>query len=161
MIVETGTDDDLAMRLRIAVSRLARRMRQNVASLTSAETTVLATVARRGPIVTGDLALYEGMNPTMLSRVVNGLEAGGFVSRRELEGDRRVTLVEATALGRALHDRNRNETSAVLEGALAALSPRDRAALIEALPALEAAAEALRTDRGETLPRGSGQRGAR
>ena len=67
---------ETAARLRTAAGRLARRIRPTRAGadLTLTEATVLATTARNGPVGLSWLAREEGMNPTMLSRVVWRLE---------------------------------------------------------------------------------------
>jgi DNA-binding MarR family transcriptional regulator len=92
---------ETAARLRTAVGRLARRIRPTRAGaeLTLTEATVLATTARNGPVGLSWLAREEGMNPTMLSRVVWRLEDAGLLARRPDPRDRRAALVDATPAG--------------------------------------------------------------
>jgi DNA-binding MarR family transcriptional regulator len=91
-----------------------------------------------------ELAEIEGVNPTMLSRVVAHLDERGLVRRRPDPDDRRAGLVEVTAQGRRTHDRLRAERGHVLAEGLLGLGPTQRAALEKALPALEALVEVVR-----------------
>ena len=103
-------DDDVAVRLRMAIARLFRRIERTRAgaALTPSETTILSVVVRQGPLRLTDLAASEGMNPTMLSRLVRDLEGDGLVQRKTDRVDRRAARVEATPAGRRLHERIRN-----------------------------------------------------
>ena len=133
----SATDDDVAVRLRMAVARLFRRIERTRAgaALTPSETTVLSAVVRQGPLRLSDLARAEGMNPTMLSRIIRDLEEAGLVLRRADLVDRRAALAEATPAGRRLHDRIRSERSDALSAAIELLSPDEN---------LEALAERLK-----------------
>jgi DNA-binding MarR family transcriptional regulator len=93
------------------------------------------------------LADAEGMNPTMLSRVVRHLEEDGFVVRRSDPADRRASFVEATAAGRRLNERIHSERTDALNLVIDRLEPSDRRVLVEALPVLERIAESLKPRR--------------
>ena len=142
------TDDDVN-RLRIAMGRTVRELdrRTNVEEITRAQLTILATIAREKRIGLAELAEYEGINPTMLSRVVGKLEQLGFVRRIPDEADRRVAHVEITPVGLRRWDKNRKIRTKVLGGILAELSEADSEALMAALPALEALADITRSSR--------------
>ena len=92
--------DDVA-RLRIALARIARVLdRQSRGhTLTGTQASVLATAARLGPVRITELAEIEGINPTMLSRIVGKLEDAGLLHRRADPDDRRAALVEPTDRG--------------------------------------------------------------
>jgi DNA-binding MarR family transcriptional regulator len=137
------TDDDLAVRLRLAVGRISRLMRRTGGDLTPTEASVLMVVARIGPVRMSELAHVEGLNPTMLSRVVAGLVARGVLDRQPDPDDGRAALVAATAEGAALWAQIRRERAEVLGRHLESLTPAQRAALDAAVPALEALAAAL------------------
>jgi DNA-binding MarR family transcriptional regulator len=139
-------DEDSGVRLRAAVGRLARRLRETKAGcgLTPTQISVLFTIARHGPLPLTDLAEREALNPTMLSRVLGGLCESGLVRRTTDTADRRVALAEATAAGRRLRERIQRERSVALAAHLARLEPHDRQAIIDAIPALETLAERLR-----------------
>ena len=142
-------DDDVAVRLRMAIARLFRRIERTRAgaALTPSETTILSVVVRQGPLRLTDLAASEGMNPTMLSRLVRDLEGDGLVQRKTDRVDRRAARVEATPAGRRLHERIRNERSDTLSAALALLPEDERRKLGAGLPVLEALADQLKGGR--------------
>jgi DNA-binding MarR family transcriptional regulator len=102
------------------------------------QASVLATAARLGPMRITELAEIEGVNPTMLSRIVAKLEDTGLLHRHPDPDDRRAALVEATAEGRALQRRLRDERTRLLAEHLARLPDGHAADLLVALPAVEA-----------------------
>lgn len=144
-----AADDDVAVRLRMAIARLFRRIERTRAgaSLTPSETTVLSAIVRQGPLRLSDLARAEGMNPTMLSRLIRDLEEGGFVLRRIDRADRRAALAEATPAGRRLHNRIRAERSDTLSAALVLLSTDEQRTLRAGLAVLETLADRLKGQR--------------
>jgi DNA-binding MarR family transcriptional regulator len=148
----TAVDLDTAARLRASIGKLSRRLRPTAAGaaagLTPTRISVLFTVARLGPIRLSELAEEEGLNPTMLSRVIADFAESGLVTRDCDPGDRRAALVQATAAGRKLCERMRGERTDVLEVALASLSEDDRRAVEQALPVLEQLAQSLNGRRG-------------
>jgi DNA-binding MarR family transcriptional regulator len=112
--------------------------------LTPTRVSVLLHVVRAGSVRLSDLAEAEGINPTMLSRVVSDLADAGLVERVSDESDRRAAWANATAAGRKLAERMRRERTDALNLALDELSAAERATLERALPALEELAEALK-----------------
>jgi DNA-binding MarR family transcriptional regulator len=143
--LESALDADTAARLRAVVGQLSRRLNALArgSGLTPSQLSALGVIARRGPIRLSDLAEFESVNPTMLSRVVAALDEAGLVRRRTDPDDRRAGLLEVTAAGRKTHDRLRAERGRVLTAGLERLAPRDLAAVEKALPALEALIDAL------------------
>ena len=141
-------DLDTAARLRASIGKLSRRLRPTAAGaaagLTPTRISVLFTIARLGPIRLSELAEEEGLNPTMLSRVIADFAESGLVTRDCDPGDRRAALVQATAAGRKLCERMRGERTDVLDVALGALSEDDRRAVEQALPVLERLAHGLK-----------------
>lgn len=136
--------DDLA-RLRIALARIGRTVDRQVRGdgLTRTQVSVLGTVARLGPMGMGELAEIEGINPTMLSRIVGKLEAAGLLARESDPADRRVVRVAATTQGLRAQEHLRAERTRVLGDHLRRMpGPRSRE-LLAALPAIEALADAL------------------
>jgi DNA-binding MarR family transcriptional regulator len=135
-------------RLRAAIGRLSRRLRPTAAAaaagLTPTRVSVLLAVVREESVRLSDLAQAEGINPTMLSRIVSDLAEAGLVKRLSDESDRRAAWVKSTAAGRRLAERMRRERTDALNVALEALSASERAQLERALPALEALADALK-----------------
>ncbi|HEX3824523.1 MAG TPA: MarR family transcriptional regulator [Mycobacteriales bacterium] len=138
-------DVETAARLRAVVGQLSRRFTRLArgSGLTPSQLSALGVIARRGPIRLSELAEYESVNPTMLSRLVAALDEAGLVRRRTDPADRRAGLLEVTATGRRTHDRLRAERGRVLTAGLERLDPEHVAAVEAALPALEALIEAL------------------
>lgn len=108
---------------------------------------MLLTVVRTGPLRLSELAASEGINPTMLSRVISDLVEAGLLERVSDRGDRRAAWVEATTAGRRLSERMRRERTDALSVALRALSDVDQRRIETALPALEALAEKVKAGR--------------
>lgn len=132
-------DDRDAIRLRNAVLRIARRLRTtgDPEGLTATQSSVLATLERRGPMRAGDLAECEALNPTLLSRVLGHLEERGLAAREPDPDDGRATLARATDDGARLIARLRARRAALLLEWLEGMAPERRASLTDALPALE------------------------
>jgi len=141
-------------RLRIALGRIARQVDRQVSGdgMTRSQLSVLATIARHGPLGLGELADIEGLNPTMLSRVLGKLEASGLVSRTASEADRRAVQVQTTAAGRALQQRLRRQRSQLFAARLSGLPGEQLTNLLAALPALETLAEHLTRTQPATVP---------
>jgi DNA-binding MarR family transcriptional regulator len=136
---------DTASRLRVAVARIDRLLGREVLrrDLTRTQFSVLATLAREGELRLSALGEREGLNPTMLSRVVAALERAGWVERAPDPDDGRAALVSATAAGRALHARLRRERSALVEEWLDGLDPDDAGRVAAAVRLLEGLADHL------------------
>lgn len=136
-------DDEHVARLRIALARIARVLDRQTRgdALTRTQASVLATVVRLGPLRLTELADIEGVNPTMLSRIVGKLEDDGVLGRHPDPSDGRAARVEATTSGTELHVRLRDERTRLLAERLAAMSEGHAAELLAALPALEALAD--------------------
>jgi DNA-binding MarR family transcriptional regulator len=128
----------LPARLRLVVTRLARRLRQQSDTPVSpTQIAVLATVERRGSLALGELAEIEAVAPPTITAAVDRLEDQGLVQRRRDPTDRRVTHVQVTAAGRRLLAESRSRKTAYLERQLQALTVRDRATLERAAAILE------------------------
>jgi DNA-binding MarR family transcriptional regulator len=141
-------------RLRTALARISRRLDRQVSGdgLTRTQLSVLASVAIHGPLGLGELADVEGVNPTMLSRVVAKLEEAGLIRRHVDPNDRRAALVEVTESGARLRSRLLAERSQLLSERLAGLPAGSSAQLLAALPALEALAEQMAPRLSATAP---------
>jgi DNA-binding MarR family transcriptional regulator len=125
---------------------MGRGLRQTRAGteLSPSQYEVLATVSFRERIRLSDLAANEGINPTLLSRIVGKLEERELVVREQDGDDRRVAHVIPTEKGRALHARIRGERTDALSLALDSLSEQELATLIDALPVLESLSQTVR-----------------
>src|SRR3954452_3263132 len=136
---ENAETTQAAARLRMVVGRLGRRLGSSGpgGGLTPSQLSVLGAVARHGPMRLSELADHEGVNPTMLSRIVGKLCDEGLILRRTDDRDRRAFHVEVTEAGRAQHDQIVARRTETLAAGLDRLSVADRERLVSALPALE------------------------
>jgi DNA-binding MarR family transcriptional regulator len=138
-------------RLRTVIGRLSRRLRRTAAGtaadLTPTRVSVLLHVVRGGRTRLSEIAEQEGINPTMLSRIIASLSEAGLLERVSDAGDRRAAWVEVTPAGRKLAERMRRERNDALHAALGSLSEEERRLVERALPALESLAEALKDRR--------------
>ena len=136
----TSAEGDLAPRLRLAVTRLARRLRRqaDLPGVSPTQVSALATIDREGPLALGELAALEGVQPPTISAAVGRLEEQDLVHRTVDPQDRRVHRVEVSAAGRRLLEKSRSRKNAYLERRLRALSTEDRATLERAADLLEA-----------------------
>jgi DNA-binding MarR family transcriptional regulator len=124
--------------LRMAVMRLARRLRQESAGdITQSQLSALSIVDRRGPLSLGELADIERVAPPSMTRIAARLEERGWVVRTVDTTDRRVARLEVTDAGRALLKETRTRRDAYLATRLRGLSPEERDILLSALPLLE------------------------
>jgi DNA-binding MarR family transcriptional regulator len=99
---------------------------------------VLSSVARHGPLRLAELQGIEAINPTMLSRIVGKLEEAGLINRVCDPVDRRVVTVSVTPAGRRTQEQVRDQRNKLLTTLLQDLPPEQAAAVLAALPALEA-----------------------
>jgi DNA-binding MarR family transcriptional regulator len=134
----TRTHAEAAARLRTAIARLNRRLRQEtVGELTLSQWSALVAVEGGGRMRIGDLAEHEHVSAPTATRLVASLEAEGLVQREVDDADRRATVVSLAEPGRqALAELRRKRTEA-LAARLAALTPADLERLVDALPLLE------------------------
>lgn len=140
-----GADDELTSRLRMVVTRLSRRLRQEAnEGATPSQLAALATVERHGPITLGDLAGHERVRPPTMTRIVAGLEEARLVRRETDAADRRVARVTITSDGIRLLARSRTRKDALLASLLDHLEPDDLAVVEQAVPILEALVEQSR-----------------
>ena len=134
---------ELAARLRLAVTRLARRLRQEAeAGITPSMLSALSSAERQGPVTMRDLCAAEQVQPPTMTRIVAALVASGLVVREPDPRDGRVAWVKVTPEGRRLLERSRRRKEAFLARALRDLDPRDVAALEAAADVLERFTEA-------------------
>lgn len=134
----TRNHAEAAARLRTAIARLNRRLRQQtVGELTLSQWSALVAVESAGRMRIGDLAAHEHVSAPTATRLVASLEAERLVERAVDDDDRRAAFVSLTEAGRqALAELRRKRTEA-LAARLASLSPADLDRLNSALPVLE------------------------
>jgi DNA-binding MarR family transcriptional regulator len=131
---------DSAARLRMAIVRTARRLRQEAAGegaeLTPTAGSALATVERHGPLTPSELAAIERIKRPTATRILRGLLEAGLVDRSPDPADGRSALVSVNAAGRERLRRLRGRKNAYLARRMRDLPAED-------LRTLERAAELL------------------
>lgn len=134
----TSTGTDLATRLRLGITRTARRLRQEAGSdLSPTLSAALATIARHGPLTPSELADRERVQRPTATKLLARLEAPGLVVRAADPLDRRSSLVAISPAGLALLAEIRTRKDAYLARKLRALSSEERATLRRATEILE------------------------
>lgn len=131
---------DSAAKLRMALVRTARRLRQEAAGETSGLTptsvAALATVERHGPLTPSELADIERVRRPTMTRTLGCLEREGLVDRTPDPTDGRSSLVAINAAGRERLRRLRGRKNAYLARRMRELSADE-------VETLERAAEIL------------------
>ena len=130
----------LAQALRPSVMRLARRLRQmrdDSVDLNSNQLSAMAVLLNSGDLLMGELAAAEKMQPPSMTRIVNGLEARGYVARRPHPDDRRQCVVTLCDEGRKILLANRRRRDEWLAIRIAKLAPAEREVLRQAIEILE------------------------
>src|ERR671924_1049805 len=99
-----GVSDDrlgeLAARLRLVITRTARRLRQEAGTeLSPSQTAALATIERHGPLTPSELAELERVQRPSATRIIARLAEAGLVERAADPSDGRVSLVSITRAG--------------------------------------------------------------
>ena len=143
------TDTETLSKLRGVISKLARELNTTATDegLTPTQASVLGLITFRGPLGLTELAQLEGLNPTMLSRVVGKLTELGLIQRDPNPDDLRAVQVEVTDAGRQLHERIKLLRTQVIGTCLDQLPKKTAKTIIDALPALEELAQTLRDTR--------------
>ncbi|MFO1135545.1 MAG: MarR family transcriptional regulator [Rhodoblastus sp.] len=145
-----GEESELARSIAYRLATLAERVSRAIAQtyeetfdLTRPEWRVLAALAANGAMTARDLGPCSSLDKMQVSRAIQGLEAAGYVERRQDEKDKRSNILRLTPGGEALYRQIRPLVSAREAEILAALSPQERAALGDMIGRLR--------DRVETL----------
>ena len=130
--------EELAPRLRWAITRMARRLRQESGSdLGPSQVAALATVERHGPLSPSELAERERIKRPTATRIVRHLEEAGLVERVRDPEDGRCSILSATSEARELLKRLRARKTAYLASRLSKLDAEDRRTLERATELME------------------------
>jgi DNA-binding MarR family transcriptional regulator len=134
-----ASDLAIASASRIAVMRLARRLRTERAetSLTLTQLAALASLDRHGPMTPGELAAHEKVQPPSMTRVLGVLGERGLIDRAPHPTDGRQALVEISAEGRRLVAADRRRRDAWLSQQMHDRSDDELALLRELAPLLD------------------------
>ncbi|MDP1873737.1 MarR family winged helix-turn-helix transcriptional regulator [Phenylobacterium sp.] len=144
MSAESALDpDQLAERLRPALLRVARRLRQEAskAGLSALDVLLLVEIKRQPGVGVSDLADAEQMSRPAMSTHIKRLEAAGWISRLSHASDGRRSGLTITPAGMAALAETRRLRNDWLAARLSALDPAARQALAEATGPLLALVE--------------------
>ncbi len=133
---------DAAARLRMAIVRTARRLRQEAAGaggteLSPTAVAALASIERHGPLTPSELAEIERVKRPTATRTLRVLGEAGLVDRAPDPSDGRSALVSVNAAGREQLRRLRGRKNAYLARRMRDLPPEDLATLERAAGILE------------------------
>lgn len=142
---------DVAGRLALAIGRINRRMITGGTGLSHGSLSALSSLVKLGPLRLGELAAQEGVAAATMTRIVASLEAKELAVREADPSDRRSFLIEPTLAGTELVLRARSARAELIRRLLDSLEPDQSAAVVAALPALEALVTA-------EMPPGRGRR---
>lgn len=131
----------VADRLHSAAIHLLRRVRTEDRALGMGPSALsaLSVLVFGGPRSVTALAAAEQVRLPTMSRIVAGLERAGFARREAHPGDRRASVIHATASGRAALRRGRRRRVAALTALIEPLGPAAVAQLDRAAALIEAA----------------------
>ncbi len=119
----------VADRLHSAALHLLRRLRteDDVLGISPPRLSALSVVVFAGPLGIGTLAAAEGVAAPTMTRLVDSLEHDGLVRRRRDPNDARGVIVEATANGRRVLTKGRQQRVRTLAEGLTTLSREELA----------------------------------
>jgi DNA-binding MarR family transcriptional regulator len=133
---------ELAARLRLVITRTARRLRQEAGTdLGPSQASALATIERGGPLTPSELASIERVQRPTATRIVARLEEDGLVERVADPADGRSFTVSTTASGRELLRKLRTRKNAYLARRLRGLDEEELAILARSADILESLLE--------------------
>ena len=126
--------------LRAAVSRLARRLRNEAPTarpLSATGIAVLGLLRREGPTTLQALACAEHVRPPTMTRIVDRLVEMGMVTKQPNPDDRRSTIVHLDPTGADYLAATVRQRSTWLASRIDTLTEEERKALSHAIPALQ------------------------
>jgi DNA-binding MarR family transcriptional regulator len=133
----------LAARLRLGITRLARKLRQQAEpGVTPSMLSAMTSIARAGRLTMRDLCAAEQVQPPTMTRVVALLVEHDLATRTADPDDGRVAWVQLSPAGIKLLERYHRRREAYLAKALGRLEPREVAVLEDAVGILERLTEA-------------------
>ena len=125
-----------------------------LAGLTPARLSALSVIVFGGSRPLGELAAAEGVAGPTMTRIVDGLVAGGLAERRPDPRDGRAALIEATPTGEELMRAAAGRRISAIASAIAELPAADRRRLAASAGLLDRLAKTIR-DAGQADAAGS------
>ena len=109
-----------------AIHTLRRaRVADTTSGLSPERLSLLSVLVYAGPRTMGQLARAEQVSRPAITRIVTALEDAGLAERARVDGDRRSTLVTATASGRAAMEEARRARVEALADVLHGATPAE------------------------------------
>jgi DNA-binding MarR family transcriptional regulator len=138
MRAATATHSELVSSLRLAVMRLARRLRQQAEpGVSPSLLSALATIETLQPVTLGELSRAERVQPPTMTKIAGRLEDLLLVARTPDERDKRIVRLTLTPEGVRFIARNRRRKNAYLARRLRTLEAEDIATLRAAVEVIE------------------------
>jgi DNA-binding MarR family transcriptional regulator len=130
---------EVADRLHSAAIHLLRRARVRDAELglSGPRLSALSVVVFGGPLTVRDLAAAEQVRSPTMTRLIDGLQQAGLVTRETNPEDARSVLIRATPSGRLMLSRGRSRRVEDLASRLSELDARGLETLAEAATLME------------------------
>ncbi|GAA2405157.1 MarR family transcriptional regulator [Catellatospora methionotrophica] len=138
-MVTQASAEELTQRLRDAITRLNRRLRQErpVGDLTVTQLSALTSLRIGGALTPRELSEAERVQPPTMTKIVAKLEERGLISRTPHPTDGRQVLLSPSDQGFAVLDDYQRVRDEWLAGKLADLSAQERDTVARAAALLE------------------------
>ena len=94
---------------------------------------ILGYLMRNGAASQKELADYSEVDPSAISRMLESMQKGGFITRKASENDKRSGVVDITELGRKAYAEWRNDCDIVEERMLKGFNDEEKAELMKFL----------------------------
>ncbi len=141
---------DFRRNLRVLEREVERALQAQTecCGVSSAQCHLLLTLEESGASTVGDLAARLELDPSTLSRTVDGLVKAGLAERREDPENRRRQIVSLSGTGTAKADSINEQCDLYYRRLLDSLPPAEAETLLAALPVLARALRAFRESQG-------------
>ncbi|MBV1851851.1 MarR family transcriptional regulator [Catellatospora sp. NEAU-YM18] len=138
-MVAQASPEELTERLRDAITRLNRRLRQErpLGDLTVTQLSALTSLRIGGALTPRELSEAERVQPPTMTKIVAKLEDRGLISRAPHPTDGRQVLLSLSPEGIAVLDRYQRVRDEWLAHRLAGLAPDERTTVERAAQLLE------------------------
>ena len=114
-------DNELAVGLRVSMSRLVKVMRSEVRhdeSLSLTERSTLSMVYQQSEMLPSELAAKEKVTSQSMSQIINKLALNGYIKKTPSTKDKRKVIITITSKGREFIELKRNKSQEWLARAI-------------------------------------------
>ncbi len=134
-LMNNGGTDRLGFLIHDAARLLRKRFEKRGSrhGLPAAQWRLLVRVVKEEGISQARIAELLEVEPISVSRLIDRMEEGGWIERRQDPSDRRVRTIHSTEKSREAYGEIKSHAGEVYEEALAGMPADDRAALIKSL----------------------------